>query len=208
MKAILRIAIFSVGGLLAVVGVLMLIAALIPGSADKAEPIWGVVIAPFLLVAGIAVCALAPRARRPATSAQTMSREERLVQDIRDHMKKRWSLIGLCAVSSLVMLSCSAFAWWQGTKLDAMVTPELFHPTDAVGIVHGLVPTQLSSVYALAGARTRFLLKTHLFAAYAGIFLAALIIESAGLTRQELTLAMWERIQRLEDQIKDLQQRG
>ncbi len=87
MKAILRIASFSVGGLLAVFGILMLIVTLIPGPLDKEESIGGGVIATFLLVGGMAICALALKAPRPSVSVQTMSREERMVQDIKDHMK-------------------------------------------------------------------------------------------------------------------------
>lgn len=208
MKTILRIAIFSVGGFLAVFGILMLIAALIPGSIDKGESIWGVVIATFLLVGGMAICALAPKAPHPAVSVQMMSREERLVQNVRDHMKKRMSRIGALGVLLVTMLCGLVFAVWQGKKLDAMVTPQLFRSTDASGGADELLSTQLSSIYVLAGAKAKILLHTYWFAAWTGFCIGAIIIEAGGLTKPELTLAMWERMERLEREIKDLQQRG
>jgi hypothetical protein len=208
MREFLRIATFSVGGLLAMLGILLLIATLIPGSADKGEPIWGVVIATFLLAGGMAVCTLAPKVPHPAASMQTMSPEEKMVQNIRDFPKKHRSRIGALAVLSATMLCGLLFTLWQGRKLDAMVTPELFRLTDASGNADDVLSTQLSSVYVLAGAKAKVLLHTYWFAAWTGFCIGALTIEVGGLTKPGLTLAMWERIERLEREIKDLQQRG
>jgi len=50
------------------------------------------------------------------------------------------------------------------------------------------------------------MISLHLFALYTGFIIAMLIMEFAGVTKDKhrLTLNMWERIQGLEDEVKEL----
>lgn len=207
MKEILRIAIFSLGGLLAAIGILMLAGVFISMRGHGEEFVGGAAMATLLLIAGVGVCALAPRMPRLPADLRTMSQEEKAIFHLRNGMKQHRLRVGLFATFVVVMSSGLVFTLWQTRKLDARVTPEYFRVARSLDDPNEISPALLFTVYTLAGAKTKLLYHTYWFAAWTGVFVGLFVMELAGRTKPQLTLAMWERIQRLESEIKDLRKR-
>ena len=184
MKSILRIAIFSLGGLLAITGIMSGSYALVklPDGASKFMPF--VVIAVFSLPGGISLCFLAIKLPHYLVKYRKMSKEERVIENIKTYMKKGKSRIATCTIFLVVMIATSMWIMSMGNKLAETMTPE--------------------HIRLLAAAK--LMVGHYLFGLFTGFIAFMLIDEFAGFTKNKhrLTLSMWERIQQLENEVKGL----
>jgi len=184
MKSILRIAILSLGGLLTITGIISGSYALVqlPDGVSKYMPC--VVIAVFTLPAGIYICFLVIKVPHYLAKSQKMSKEERVIENIKKYIKNGKSRIA--ALTFLLVLTASTLIWiiLLENKFTKTITSENI---------------RLLNLFKLKVQEWHFALFT-------GFFIAMLIIEISGLNRDRhrLNLSMWEKIQQLESEVKDL----
>lgn len=202
-KRVLRIVVFSLGGLLVTVGVLAVVAAVfeIPKTGLGCIPF--AAIALFAAGGGIGICLLAPKLPRKSVKFKMMSREERFVENIRIFQKQRSFRIVLFSVFAGVSLVICILTVRQGKKLDATITPQNIRPMASFENADSELPALFCRFYTLAGLKAKLALNGYLFALGAGFWLAMLIIDIAGLNRADLILSMWEKIQQLERDVKE-----
>jgi hypothetical protein len=205
-KCILRIAIFSLGGLLTIIGIISGSYALVqlPDGASKFMPC--VVSALLTLPAGIYLCFLAIKVPHYLAESRKMSKEEKVIKNIKTYMKKRKQLVA--ALTFLLVMTLSFLIWtlWNSNKLDEMITPKQIRTMASFDNPKRELPILFSRFYALASLRAKLLFQALIFSASTGFVIAMLIIEISGLNRDRhrLTLSMWERIQQLESEVKGL----
>ena len=97
-KRVLRIVVFSLGGLLVTVGVLAVMAAMLEVPKTGLGCIPFAAIAFVTLGGGIGICLLARKLPRKSVKFKMMSREERFVENIRTFQKQRSFRIALFSV--------------------------------------------------------------------------------------------------------------
>lgn len=206
MKCILRIAIFSFGGLLAITGIMSGSYALVqlPDGASKFMPC--VVSALFILPAGIYLCFLAIKVPHYLAESRKMSKEERVIENIKTYMKKGKSRIAALTFLLIFMVSTLIWILWQEKKLNETINPEKNRLMASFERPQRELPILFSRFYTLGRSKSKLIVYECYFGVFTGFIIAMLIIEISGLTKNKhkLTLSMWERIQQLENEVKDL----
>lgn len=206
LKWVLRIAVFSLGCFMTIIGILSGSYALVqlPDGASKFMPF--VVIAVIALPVGIYLCFLAIKVPRYLAESRKMSKEERVIENIRTHMKKRKQIVA--ALTFLLMMTLSFLIWnlWISKKIDAMITPKQIRTMASFDNPKHELPILFSRFYALASLRAKLLFQALIFSASTGFIISMIIIDISGIYRNKhrLTLSMWERIQQLEKEVKEL----
>lgn len=184
MKRIFKVAIFILGVLLVITGIISGSYALVLLPDGKSEYMPFVVISLLALIIGIYICVLAMEVPRYLAKTRKMSREEKVIENIKTYMKKGKSRIA--AFTFLLVLTASTLIWIisLANKFSKTITPENI---------------RLLNLFKLVVQEWHFALFT-------GFFIAMLIIEFAGFTKNKhrLTLCMWEKIQQLENEVKEL----
>lgn len=205
-KRILRIAIFSLGGLLTIIGIISGSYALVqlPDGASKFMPC--VVSALFILPAGIYLCFLAIKVPHYLAESRKMSKEERVIKNIKTYTKKGKSRIAAFTFLLIFMVSILIWTLWQEKKLNETINPEKIRLMASFERPQRELPVLFSRFYILAGSKAKLIVYECYFGLFTGFVIAMLIIEISGLTKNKhkLTLCMWERIQQLENEVKGL----
>lgn len=183
-KRFTKVAISILGIILIVTGIISGSYALVLLPEGKLECISFFVISVIALVIGICICFLVKEVPRYLAKTREMSVEEKVIHNIKTYMKKRKSRIVTCSVFLVFMIAISMFIMSMGNKLTETLTPEHFR------------------LLAVA----KLMVVHYLFGIFTGFIAFMLIDEFAGFTRNKhmLTLNMWERIQELENEVKEL----
>jgi len=183
-KSIFRIAICSIGGVFAIFGIVFGLSFLIriPDDLTKYMPFFfGAVL---ILSVGFSLYFMSIKPMRYFVKSRKMSREEKMIHNIKIYLKLRKSRIAGITFFLIFMVSTLIWMMSMGDKLASTMTEEHFRVLD------------LSMFWIV---RWHFFLAT-------GFITGILIVEIAGVTKEKhmLTLNMWERIQELENKVKEL----
>ena len=154
----------------------------LPDDLSKYLPYF--VLAVLTLSVGLYLCFLVIKPMRYFVKSRKMSKEEKVIHNIKTYMKQRKSRIAGFTFFLIFMVSISIWMMSMGNKLARTMTPENI---------------RLLNLAKLIVYQWHFSLVT-------GFIIAMLIIEIAGVTKDKhsLTLNMWERIQQLENEVKEL----
>lgn len=185
MKSIFRIAICSIGGVLTIFGIMFGLCFLVQLPDDLSKYLPYFFLAVLTLSVGLSLCFLVIKPMRYFfVKSRKMSREEKIIHNIKIHMKQRKSRIAGITFFLIFIVSISIWMMSMGNKLARTMTPEHFRVLDLAKLM----------IY-----------QWHFFLA-TGFIVGILIIEIAGVTKNKhrLTLSMWERIQQLENEVKEL----
>ena len=185
MKSIFRIAICSIGGVLTIFGIMFGLCFLVQLPDDLSKYLPYFFLAVLTLSVGLSLCSLVIKPMRYFfVKSRKMSREEKIIHNIKIHMKQRKSRIAGITFFLIFIVSTSIWMMSMGNKLARTMTPEHFRVLDLAKLM----------IY-----------QWHFFLA-TGFIIGILIIEIAGVTKEKhmLTLSMWERIQQLENEVKEL----
>jgi MFS family permease len=184
MKRILKIAIFILGVLLIITGIISGAYAFILLQEGKSEGMPFVVMSLLALIIGICICVLVKEVPRYLAKTRKMSREEKVIENIKIYMKKGKSRIATLSIFLVVMITTSIWFMSMWNKLTETMTPAQFR--------------------LLAAAK--LMVYNFYFGLFTGFIVYMLINEFAGFTKNKhrLTLNMWERIRELEREVKDL----
>ena len=184
MKSIFRIAICSIGGVLTIFGIMFGLCFLVQLPDDLSKYLPYFFLAVLTLSVGLSLCFLVIKPMRYFVKSRKMSKEEKVIHNIKTYMKQRKSRIAGITFLLIFMVSISIWMMSMGNKLARTMTPEHFRVLDLAKLM----------IY-----------QWHFFLA-TGFIIGILIIEIAGVTKEKhmLTLSMWERIQQLENEVKEL----
>ena len=184
MKSIFRIAICSIGGVLTIFGIMFGLCFLVQLPDDLSKYLPYFFLAVLTLSVGLSLCFLVIKPMRYFVKSRKMSKEEKVIHNIKTYMKQRKSRIAGITFLLIFMVSTSIWMMSMGNKLARTMTAEHFRVLDLSKLM----------VY-----QWHFLLAT-------GFIIGMLITEIAGATKDKhrLTINMWERIQQLESEVKGL----
>ncbi len=184
MKSMVRIAICSIGGILTIFGIMFGLYFLVQLPDDLSKYLPYFVLAVLTLSEGLYLCFLVIKPMRYFVKSRKMSKEEKVIHNIKTYMKQRKSRIAGITFFLIFIVSISIWMMSMGNKLARTMTPEHFRVLDLAKLM----------IY-----------QWHFFLA-TGFIIGILIIEIAGVTKNKhrLTLSMWERIQQLENEVKEL----
>ena len=184
MKSIFRIAICSIGGVLTIFGIMFGLCFLVQIPDDLSKYLPYFFLAVLTLSVGLSLCFLVIKPMRYFVKSRKMSKEEKVIHNIKTYMKQRKSRIAGFTFFLIFMVSISIWSMSMGNKLARTMTPENI---------------RLLNLAKLIVHQWHFSLVT-------GFIIAMLIIEITGVTKNKhrLTLSMWERIQQLENEVKEL----
>ena len=184
MKSMVRIAICSIGGVLTIFGIMFGLCFLVQLPDDLFKYLPYFFLAVLTLSVGLYLCFLVIKPMRYFVKSHKMSKEERVIKNIKTYMKKGKSRIAAFTFLLILMVSISILIMSMWNKIARTMTPENI---------------RLLNLAKLIVYQWHFSLVT-------GFIIAMLIIEISGLTKNKhrLTLSMWERIQQLENEVKDL----
>ena len=184
-KSVFRIAICSIGGVLIILGILLGLSVLLQ-LPDESKYLLLFILAVLFLSVGLYLCFSVIKPMQYFVKSQKMSGEEKAIENIKRYLRQsRKSRI--IALSIFLIVSVSMLIWiiTVGIELiDKITTKE----------------TKLVSFFHL-------IVWHYLIAASVGALLGALMNEFSGLSRRnkhKLTVNMWERIQELENEVKEL----
>jgi hypothetical protein len=135
---------------------------------------------------------------------EMMMKDEKLIRNLR----RRWP--GILASVTVLIISAAALAFMinQSMKLDALVTPERISNMATFENLKEELPELFYRFHTLAACNAKLMFITMFFSCFIGTFLGFLIVQVADVTNRPLLVSMWDRIQRLEHdlrQTKDLQ---
>ena len=184
MKSIFRIAICSIGGVLTIFGIMFGLCFLVQLPDDLSKYLPYFFLAVLTLSVGLSLCFLVIKPMRYFVKSRKMSKEEKVIHNIKTYMKQRKSRIAGLTFVLIFMVSTSIWMMSMGNKLAGRMTPEHFRVLDLAKLM----------IY-----------QWHFFLA-TGFIIGILIIEIAGVTKEKhmLTLSMLERIRQLEKEVKEL----
>ena len=185
MKSIFRIAICSIGGVLTIFGIMFGLCFLVQIPDDLSKYLLYFFLAVLTLSVGFSLYFLVIKPMRYFfVKSRKMSREEKIIHNIKIHMKQRNSRIAGITFFLIFIVSISIWMMSMGNKLARTMTPEHFRVLDLAKLM----------IY-----------QWHFFLA-TGFIIGILIIEIAGVTKEKhmLTLNMLERIRQLEKEVKEL----
>ena len=180
-KKLLRIVI---GGVLTITGIISGSYALvqIPDGASWYMPY--VVISILTLLAGLYLCFFSIKLPHYLVKSRKMSKEEKTIKSMKKYIRQRNIHIALITFS--LVITASTFIWLitLESKFSKTITSE---------------DIRLQQLFKLIFYELCFCLCT-------GSLIAALIIEISGYhrNRYRLTISMWERIQELEGEVREL----
>jgi len=146
------------------------------------------VVSVIALMTGICICYLLKEVPRYMAETCEMSVEEKVIHNIKTYMKKRKNRVVTCSVFLVFMIAIQIWFMSLGNKLTETMTGD--H-------IEVLVAAKLLVVH-------------YLFGIFMGFIAFVILDEIAGFTRNKhkLTLNMWERIQELENEVKELKENG
>lgn len=184
MKSIFRIAICSIGGVLTIFGIMFGLCFLVQLPDDLSKYLPYFFLAVLTLSVGLYLCFLVIKPMRYFVKSRKMTKEERVIENIKKYIKQGKSQIAALTFTLVLMSSVLIWLLMMDNKLIRTFTPENIRLLKFVKII-------LSEWY---------------FSLFIGLLIGALIIEIAGVTKNKhrLTLSMWERIQQLENEVKGL----
>lgn len=184
MKSIFRIAICSIGGVLTIFGIMFGLCFLVQLPDDLSKYLPYFVLAVLTLSVGLYLCFLVIKPMRYFVKSRKMTKEERVIENIKKYIKQGKSRIAGFTFLLIFMVSISIWIMSMCNKLARTMTPENI---------------RLLNLAKLIVHQWHFSLVT-------GFIIAMFIIEVAGVTKNKhrLTLSMWERIQQLENEVKEL----
>jgi hypothetical protein len=119
-------------------------------------------------------------------------------------MERRKQHIVVLAFLTVLSLAIAGWTAYQGSALDATMAPDRIKATIFAETPDREWPLLFSSLYTIAGVKAKLVFYTFWFAVQTGFLIALLIIEVAKRTEQEDKLALWQKIQRLENEIAAL----
>jgi len=138
--------------------------------------------------------------------SRKMTKEERVIENIKKYLKQGKSRIAMFTFLLIFMLSFTIWVLWQEKKLNEKVTPENIRLLASFERPQRELPILFSRFYILAGLKAKLITHEIYFGSLTGFIIGMLILEIAGVTKNKhrLTLNMWERIQELENEVKEL----
>jgi hypothetical protein len=126
--------------------------------------------------------------------------EEKVIR----RLKRRNTKI-ICYAILVVLLSAAlGFFWLQMVKIDERVTSERVRAMASFENLKSELPILFTYFQTLARVRAELIIDTHLVSGLLGFFLASLIIELIGQTKDAVIVSMWERIQSLEKELNNV----
>ncbi len=184
MKRVARIAICSIGGVLTIFGIMFGICFFVQLPDDLSKYLLYFFVAVLALSVGFSLYFLSIKPMRYFVKSRKMSKEEKVIHNIKTYMKQQKSRIAGFTFFLIFIVSSSIWMMSMGNKLARTMTPEHFRVLDLAKLM----------IY-----------QWHFFLA-TGFIIGILIIEIAGVTKDKhrLTLNMWERIKQLENEVKEL----
>jgi len=159
MKSMLRIAVCSIGGVLSIIGILSGSYALVqlPDGASKYMPC--VVICLLTLPVGLYLCYLVIKPNLYFIKSRNMTKEERVIENIKTYMKKGKSRIAASAFVLIVTISFLILLVCQEKKLTGSI---MYENTRLISLV-------------------KLIVFEHFFLGLTGLLGGTLIIEISGL---------------------------
>ena len=122
-QKILRIALFSVGGLLIIISFISIISLFqLSKFDDGLFPFYFLTFIPFIV--GIGICFFAPKLPSPSVIIQRLSKEERIIENLKKFQKQHSHRIVFFSVCIFIMLVIFILIAHNGKKVDSMMTPE------------------------------------------------------------------------------------
>jgi hypothetical protein len=205
LKWVLMIPFFCLGVFFAVMGILAIMAAASEPPDDRSEFIFLAAIGVLWLIAGVGICFLAPMFPQLPAHSRRLSKEERTIENLRQFVKDRKFIIAGCVVFLAFVLWYLIVAVWKIKDLDALTTPDRITSTASFDANYEL-PILFSRFYTLAKSRAEWILCEWLMGICAVFLITVLVIEIRGYrnNRHRLTISMWESIQQLEVQVREL----
>jgi hypothetical protein len=206
LKWILMIPFFCLGVFFTVMGLLAIVADVAHIPYESNESFFFFAIGVLWFIAGVGMCFLALMFPRPPADSRGMSKEEGTIENLKDIEGQRKFFIAACVVSLAIVLSSLTAGVRQIKELDAVTTPEQITSTASFDNPKHELPILFSQLYTLAKSRVELIFGEWLAIIFAGVITGVLIIEIGGFisNRHGLTISMWERIQQLEKEVKEL----
>lgn len=207
---VFMIGFFCLGAALAIIGLVIIVGSIVQTPYERSEFIFAFAMGVLWLIVGVGMCFLAPMLIKPSPDLSGMSREEKTIENIKEAVKIR----KLCIVGWIVFL---AFVLWylmatvrQIKELDAETTPEQIVSTASFDNPEHELPILFSRFYTLAKSRAELIFGKWLMGMCAVFLIIMLIIDIGGFrsNRYRLTISMWERIQELEKEVRELKTRA
>lgn len=204
LKRLLGIALYSLGGLSTIIGVLLAAHALDLASKGASRFIPFALISASTLVAGIYLLLI--RRRKPLAEWRKMPAEERAVKDLIGHLQARKGRIAALSFLLVVIVSSSVWLFWREHKLNQMGAPEQVRGMASFEDLKYELPILFSRFYIIAAVKAKLIFWECTSGLFTGFLIVMLINELAGFTRNKhkLTLCMWKRIKQLEDEVERL----
>lgn len=134
-----------------------------------------------------------------------MTKEEKIVRNLR----RRW--LGIIASAAVFVMCSAALAYLVSLrmKLDALITPENVRIMAMATLENPKkeLPDLFYKFYKLSGWNAKLILDTMFFSFLTGISFGYIIIQIADVSTRRLFLSMWDRIQRLEEELGSIRKK-
>lgn len=204
-KKLLRIVTFILGGLLVITGIFLsgwgIQLLRTEGISSDFMPF---IVSVITLAAGICICILAIKMPMYLAEANKMSREERLIENHKRYLKQRKNTVLVALMLGYILFCLLSFSY-QIKELDTEKAKKISSMFSNEEPIRDL-PFLFSDFYELTGSKTKLIIHQYVVVGLTIIVITFLIVEISGSIRDKyrLTVSMWERIQQLEDEVKEL----
>ena len=134
-----------------------------------------------------------------------MLKEERMIKRLKS---RRNRIIGIIACTFLVVLmsACLGFFVHRRKKLDSLITPEQVSTMASFENPKKELPELFCRFHVLAEKKAEIMDYMMYYAALTGLIIVMIITLVADITNRHLLVSMWDRIETLQQEIKELKQ--
>jgi len=129
-----------------------------------------------------------------------MIQEEKLIKNLR----RRKPRIVAGVIVLVMFLAISVLSFYQKIRVDTLVTPERISEMASFKSPELELPELFCRFHTLAGISSKLMIYTYIFALFAAQILAWLIIQITNTDARLLFISMWDRIQKLEQEMKEM----
>ena len=134
-----------------------------------------------------------------------MLKEERMIKRLKS---RRNRIIGIIACTFLVVLmsACLGYIIYQRKEFDSLITPEQVSTMASFENPKEELPELFCRFHELAERKAEIMDYMMYFSVFMGLFIAMIITLVADITNRHLLVSMWDRIEKLQQEIKELKQ--
>lgn len=134
-----------------------------------------------------------------------MLKEEKMINRLKSRRNRTIRIIS-SALVVILSLTCLIFMNYFMRELDSLTTPEQISAMASFENPKEELPVLFSRFYKLAEKNAKLMFYSMFYAVFIGIFISFIIIQIADLTNRRLIVCMWDRIEELEQKMKEIKQ--